>query len=335
MILITTPDYLPQIGGLTTATLHLEQVLKNLGKEYRLLHWKNSQELFNFKSENYQDIDLVINIHFLFSVVTKFKIEQTINFINGSEILFTSSNPFKKIFKLIKKQEYLRTLAKAKFNIALSSFSQELLADQGFRLDYSRDLIFHLCMPTDHSISSPTKTLESADWFFCCVARDVPHKNIDGAVKFCELVQKITGKKVHLTLMKTNGRHSNSIELSEAESLSNENVNKIYQRSHFNLLLSLEQRKLGYVEGFGLTVLEAALFGTPTVGLRQGGLVDSIHHDYTGWTIDEISESTVREWASIAQSKYHTIAQNALRHTIESHHLNNYQEFVEKLCLSK
>lgn len=335
MILITTPDYLPQIGGLTTATLHLEKVLKNLGKDYRLFHWKNTQELFHFKSENYQDIDLVINIHFLFSAITKFKVSQSINFINGSEILFTSPNPFKKIFKMIKKPEYLKTLSRAKYNVALSSFSQELLTSQGFTLDYSRDIIFHLCMPTELHNSDHQKNLDGVEWNFCCIARDVPHKNIDGAVKFCELVQKKTGKEVSLTLMKINGRTSSTIKLQEAASLSNEEVNKIYQRSHFNLLLSIEHRKLGFVEGFGLTVLEAALFGTPTIGMRQGGLIDSIHHDYTGWTMEELSEVSVGEWVEKIKNTYNQISQNALKHTVESHHLKNYQNFVEKLCLSK
>lgn len=334
MILITTPDYLPQIGGLTTATLCLEKVLKNLGKEYRLFHWKNTQELFQFQSKDYQDIELVINIHFLFSAITKFKIQNSINFINGSEILFTSSNPLKKIFKQFKKKEYLNVLSQSRFNVSLSEFSQSLLAAQGFSLNYSRDLIFHLCIPTDHH-QEIKKNLRSETWHFCCIARDVPHKNIDGAVKFCELVQKISGKKITLTLMKKNGRSSSVITLQEAANLSDETVNAVYKSSHFNLLLSKEHREQGFVEGFGLTVLEAALFNTPTIGLRQGGLVDSIHDGYTGWIIDEISETLVSSWVTCATTEYERVSSQALKHTLESHHLGNYQHFMEKLCQAK
>ena len=40
-------------------------------------------------------------------------------------------------------------------------------------------------------------------------------------------------------------------------------------------------------EGWGLTVVEAAGYGIPTLGFRVPGLVDSIQSGMTGWLIDE------------------------------------------------
>jgi hypothetical protein len=39
-------------------------------------------------------------------------------------------------------------------------------------------------------------------------------------------------------------------------------------------------------EGWGLTVMEAAALGVPTVAMRVPGLQDSVHHGETGWLCD-------------------------------------------------
>src|SRR5918996_2872948 len=41
-------------------------------------------------------------------------------------------------------------------------------------------------------------------------------------------------------------------------------------------------------EDFGLTPIEAAAFGVPTVALRFGGYLDTVHHDATGLLVDTL-----------------------------------------------
>ena len=48
MILITTSDYPPKLGGLSTFTINIEKVFKDLNVEYELFHWKNSEDLKEF-----------------------------------------------------------------------------------------------------------------------------------------------------------------------------------------------------------------------------------------------------------------------------------------------
>jgi len=43
------------------------------------------------------------------------------------------------------------------------------------------------------------------------------------------------------------------------------------------------------VEGFGLTILEAAACAKPTIGGRSGGIVDAIEDGLTGWLVDPTS----------------------------------------------
>lgn len=331
MILITTPDYLPQVGGLTTFTLNLEKCLKELNIEYKVFHWKSVNELFSLDLNQFKEITTVINVHFMFAAITKFKVSQSINFIHGSEILFYSPNWLKNIFKKIKKNEYLKVLEKSLYNIGVSQFSLDLLAKQGFSLNYSRDLVFHNCILTTDS-TFISKTINEETIKFCSICRDVPHKNIAGVIKFCEIFSDLTHKKVELFLAKKKHYSSTKIIIKEPKESSDSEITKIYQACHFNLLLSLDHSHLGNVEGFGLTILEAAKYGTPSIGLNFGGLKESIHDQETGWLVDDINRNEISKLVkNLNQESYATLSNTAYNHTIQSHSLNRFKEFLVKL----
>lgn len=99
LILLTTSDYFPKLGGLSTFTQNIETVLRELKLEYKLIHCKNYNEIQDISDDELSKCSLIINIHPQFSWFTGKYHEKMINFIHGSEILMTSPNVFKRIFK--------------------------------------------------------------------------------------------------------------------------------------------------------------------------------------------------------------------------------------------
>jgi glycosyltransferase involved in cell wall biosynthesis len=49
----------------------------------------------------------------------------------------------------------------------------------------------------------------------------------------------------------------------------------------------------GWVEGQGLTFIEAMLAGTPVIATASGGIVDAVHHEQTGLLVPEESPHAI------------------------------------------
>ena len=58
-----------------------------------------------------------------------------------------------------------------------------------------------------------------------------------------------------------------------------ENINEIYEKVDFNIVTS-------YHEGFGLTIIEAAAYGVPTLGYNDNGYEDMIKDNVNGYLVD-------------------------------------------------
>lgn len=91
----------------------------------------------------------------------------------------------------------------------------------------------------------------------------------------------------------------------------------IYEKSDFKLLLSLDHSECGFYEGFGLAVVEASKFGTPSVVLNTGGLPENVHHKKTGWVLESISKEEVEDF-------YKYIIENYSELSIACHEHNQY-----------
>jgi glycosyltransferase involved in cell wall biosynthesis len=288
VILITTSDYYPQIGGLTSFTSNIVQALKNINCEYELFHWKKYSEIESFDQKNLEKYHLIINIHPMFSWLSKTGHEKMINFIHGSEILMTSPNVIKRIVKNINKKKYFKRLESSRFNFFISEFTKNKIVSKGYNQDFSRDIVFHNCINT----SNARKKNDVLDDVvkLVCIARDVPHKNIEGAVRLAEILANISSKKVQLTLSPGVRIASNIVKVENLKDFSDEERSKTYAESDFNLLLSKDHSELGFFEGFGLTTMEAAIFGTPSIVLKTGGLPEAIHHEINGIVIDTVLE---------------------------------------------
>lgn len=334
MILLTTSDYLPLIGGLTTFTVNIENVLKDLNLEYELFHWKNYNDIKNYTQEDLKRFSLIINIHPQFSWISKTNQSNMINFIHGSEILMTSPNIIKKLYKRINRKHYFKRLQASRLNLFISEATLSKANEQGFKTNYARDLIFHNCINlTDAQyVKKEIKNVLS----FCCIVRNVPHKNLAGSLKFCELVAEMTGKYIELIVPKNSHLTSNKIKIVELTGISNEERDDAYRNSHYNLLLSLDHSKKGYFEGFGLTVLEAARFGTPSIVMNTGGLSEAVHNGDTGWVIEDVSASSVQKiFNRENESRYKQLTIDCYGHTLISHSLKEYEKLINLLLQEK
>ena len=311
---------------MATFTKNIAQVLSRISIPFEFVAYKNPNSP-QLASAFEREWDFVINIHFLANYYDSPKGAKVVNFIHGSEICLTSPNLIKHFYKRIFKHKFLDLLERAYLNVFISEFSQSVAQTQGLKLDYARDLIVHNGIDlVDVSTSRKLSSLSDERIIMSCIARDVPHKNIDGAVAFCEHFAKHTGKPVELVLPNGATRVSDSIAISYIGSADNER-DALYRRAHFNLLFSKDCKEKGFFEGFGLVVLEAATFYTPTIGLAAAGLNESIHDNFTGWLVDEISEGSVRELVEkITPRKYAEVSEQCYRHTLSSHSLEVYEQ---------
>lgn len=331
MILLTTPDYIPKLGGLTTFAVNVENVLKDLGIEYELFHWKDYHEVINYPQDKLDQFDYIINIHSGFHQYMKKSKSPVINFILGAEILFYSPNLIKRLVKKIMKGKSLNRLASARFNIFISNFTLQTLINKGLEPDYSRDLIFHPMIETKIN-KCIIKNLNEDVLKFICVARDVPHKNFSGALKFCEDFQEISGKKVEFITITNRVFKSDKIKVTSIVNSNNQDRDKLFSESHFNLLFSLDHSYKGFFEGFGQTVQEAACFATPSVVLNAGGLPESVHDNETGWVLPSLDKVEIKKWWNlINEESYQRISKECYDHTLESHGLHNWKNLFKKL----
>lgn len=316
--LVTTSDYFPQVGGLSTFCSNIEKSLTRNGIKYTLFHWKSSQCFKNVRSEKYTKI---IHVHpwgsFYFSLFNKTNIPY-INFYHGSEILFSSASLYKAAVKKIIKPWVIGSFEKAYRNIFISEFTMNKLADSGFKINFSKDYIFHNTIEQDSSIYIDLPLGNKI--VFTCVARDVPHKNLEGCKTFCEkLKEKFPDFQIELRLT-SSGYCSDEIEIIDISKSSNDQVRQHYMESHFNLLLSLDHSDRGHYEGFGLTCLEAANYGVPSLVSCFGGLPENVHHGLNGLVLNDKFEFDLSPFLNSSQDeRYRQLRLSTFEHNQSSH----------------
>ena len=296
--------------------------------DYKLFHWNNYKEIKNISKEELSKYDLIINIHPQFSWITKTDHERMINFIHGSEILMTSPSLLNRVYKRIMKQSFFNKTEKSYLNIFISEATLDKAKKHGFNVDYSRDLIMHNCINTTDALF--IKKEIKYKLVFTCIVRNVAHKNLLGSLKFCELVALVTSKEVELIVPKGSNLKSEKIKIRELTTVDNNERDEAYKASHYNLLLSEDHSHKGFFEGFGLTVLEAGRFGTPSIVFNAGGLPEAVHHGKTGWVIDNISNQAIKQiFNKENDPNYQQMAIECFSHTTKSHSLNEYSKLFQ------
>jgi glycosyltransferase involved in cell wall biosynthesis len=330
LILVTTSDYFPKLGGLSSFTENIVKVLKESALPFDLFHWKKYQDIQDYSHDELAKYSLIINIHPQFAWLSDSHHGKMINFVHGSEILMRSPNPVKHIFKRVQRKKYFSKIENCFLNIFISEATHLKAVVEGFKTDYSRDLILHNCIDTNSS--QFIKKDITGKLVFSCIVRNVPHKNLLGSVNFCEIVSDLTGQQVELLVPKNSQVTSDKIKIIELKSADDNERDNAYKAAHFNLLLSLDHSSRGFFEGFGLTVLEAAKFGTPSIVMNTGGLPEAVHQGETGWVIEEVSVDSVKTVLSkFDEVNYQKMAIECFKHTTHSHSLNEYSRLFEAI----
>jgi glycosyltransferase involved in cell wall biosynthesis len=325
VLLLTTPDYPPKWGGLTTHTLNVEKVLRALGVRYELFHWRSVGEIATYPREKLRSFDRILNIHSGFHMHMPAAHPRVINFINGAEILFYSPNPVKRFVKRALKHRGLGRISGAQKNIFISEFTFQTLQRQGHRPDYARDIVFPMCVETAHG-QFHQKEFDRDPLRFICVARDVPHKNFRGAIELCEEVQRRSRRPVELVTVTDKVFSSPTIAIRSHVNPDDGERDRLLADAHFNLLLSLDHSHRGFFEGFGQIVQEAGCLGTPSVVLNTGGLPESVHDGETGWVLPDAAPASVaRFWGGLTAQTYARVARRCFEHTMEAHGLENWK----------
>tara|TARA_R110000868_G_scaffold132381_8_gene343331 strand:- start:6115 stop:7110 length:996 start_codon:yes stop_codon:yes gene_type:complete len=323
-ISITTPDYPPnRLGGLATFSKTLVESLEHAGVKVNLTVWNKAHQVKSL------DQTLTVNIHswpILYN--SHQQCRDSVNFIHAAELLPYSKNILKRIVKKIIHARFLKRLQLAKRNIFISQYALDLACKYGYHSDVTRDIIFHNRINLKGA-EFINKTLNDDELTLCCFARDVPHKNILGTIKFAEDLATITNKKV--TLYCGNTKHSSSKIDLRSRSYSDEEREDIYKQSHLNLIFSLDHSKIGNIEGFGLTPLEAAKYGVPSLGLGNGGLPESIHHNFTGLILRDLNKNEIESTWNKLVKDYEQISRNAFDHVMSNHSHHDYAKLILEL----
>jgi len=339
-VLICTPDYPPRLGGLSTFTLNIEKVLKQLNIKFDLLVWSGSSEIRDFPKKEGHQYDYMIHIHGLsYQVLSQTKKYSNkavlhINFFHGSEVLFKGRNFLFTLLKKLMKPMALNQFEKSYANISISEFTLNKMQALGYKVSYDRDIIIHNGIDINAKAQFIPKSYDDDVLSFICMARDVPHKNAAGVKSLMEACSRSTYKKIRLY----SGFNLESNSFFEHENISgidNEKLQFLYGRCHFNLLLSLDHSSKGYYEGFGLTVLEAGQYGTPSIVSSFGGLPEACHNRITGWVL-ELNDLDMRQFfRKLTNKEYKDISQKAYLHTKKSHSLDIYSKVLSHLISDK
>lgn len=327
-VLLTTPDYPPKLGGLSTLTKSVERSLKRLGLSYDVFVWENLGALKKSESID-KEYPIVINIHFFGCHFLKRFGKKHINFLHGTEILFTSPNPVKSAIKKIFKPFFIKSLSQSHLNIFISSFTLDLTAKRGLEIAYDRDIVFPNCIDVTNQ-QYLNKSLNDDSLKVICVARDVPHKNISSALYFAEELGKKFKKEVTLYVTKELPSRP-LVSVVNIANISDQERDRLMEEAHFNLLLSLDHSNKGFVEGFGLTVLEAGKLGTPSVVSPYGGLPEACHHKKTGWVSKPTRKGFENLLNQINEENYQKIRKTCFDHTLNYHSEENYDSLFSSL----
>lgn len=326
--MLTTPDYPPQIGGLASFSQNLMGLLQQLGTSVELCIWPDQKD----KLLNLMEYDLLINVHCGIYKYIKWDTPKTINFIHGTEITFSDANYLKHWVKKLLKAKCYRYLNKSYLNLIISEYTANKLRKNGYNYSHARDIIFPNCINVDGSTFIAKEIKESIHVSF--LARDVPHKNSKGILNFCEEFQKSSQKKVILHTTCQSLIKSDQVDVISYTSLSPENVNEIYKKVHLNLLLSLDHSFKGHFEGFGLVVLEAGIWGVPSVVTTSGGQVEAVHDKMTGWHLKKIDSECIHKLWEDIKLNYSDICEQCYQHSINFHSNLNYKKLLRKIIQS-
>ena len=317
MFLIVTRNYPPDVGGIQILMGGLSKSLLNHGPVKVFAYEYQDSKTYDIKSSI--NIERIKGIK-LFRKYRKANLVN--NFINENnniraiiadhwkslELLKTEYLKKNKTFCLLHSKEInhdvgslinkrlIKSTNKANFIIANSNFTKELAIKVG--IDPTK---LHVIFPgIDEPKIIENKSKEEAKKIFgesfpkiITVARLDKRKGHDNILM---LIKNLKPKfpKIKYISIGFGNEEDNLIKLSKELSLENEatfmkNISETLKASlisEANLFLMPSRIEKKSVEGFGISFIEAASYGVPSIGGKDGGASDAINHNKTGLICD-------------------------------------------------
>lgn len=142
--------------------------------------------------------------------------------------------------------------------------------------------------PTTLDPSGPQDAVDKFDeGFFLCVARLQPYKNVDVVV---EAFRSLPGERLVVV-----GNGSQLAEMQDSAPFNVSFVGHVTDREIRWLYSNCQALISASYEDFGLTPVEAALYGKPSLLLRWGGFLDTMLEGVTGLFFDQPTPQKVEQ----------------------------------------
>ncbi len=344
MFLISTRNFPPEIGGIQNLMEGLSNALLNHGPVKVFADSYNNCEKYDENSK--------LNIHRVagFKIFKKYRKANLVkDFIKNNNIRAAFFDHWKSIENIdegvLKKtkslclihskeinhplgsvlnKRMLRSLSKTNFVIANSKFTKELV----IKLGLSEDKIKII----NPGCNYPIKILDESRKFAKTIYGESSPKLIT--------ISRLDGRKSHRNVLMTvknllpkfpklkyvsigDGEEKDNLNKLTIELGIEKNVNFIYRSSEQEKVALLEQSNLlimpsivfkKSIEGFGITFIEAASYGVPSIGGIFGGEADAILDGRTGYLCDGSDLNAIYETIlkSLKNDNYKTLGLNAL-----------------------
>ena len=312
MYLIVTRSYPPEIGGMQN---HLWGFSKELSKNFMIKVFADYIEGHKtFDEQSSFSIERVGGIKLL----RKYRKAQLINeFIKGNKIKGIIADHWKSL-ELIKsnKKKYclihgkeinhqkgtslnkrvLNVLNNVEKVIANSKYTKNLAIDIGV----NKDKIIIINPGIDHSEKLDTNSLDKVESLLkvktprlITVSRFDKRKNHEKVVMALRNLKQIYPDIVYICVGYGDEEENIKKLVKELDleaqvmffkDISNELKNALIAKSNIFVMPSFIHKKS--VEGFGIAYVEAAQYGIPSIGGKDGGAADAIEHEKTGLICD-------------------------------------------------
>lgn len=316
MIIITTRNFLPEIGGMQILMSDLANHLSKFDKVKVFAEVSKDSDIFD-KNQNYE----IIRIKG-FKFIRKFRKANHIQdfFLKNKSIEALVSDHWKSLEKISKNTchstcticlihgkeinhpigsplniRMLNSLAKSKYIIANSEFTKNLAIEKG--VDEKKLIIINPGTDINENENLDEnyaqKIFDNANPKIVTVCRLEKRKGLENTLlalknfqfKYQNFKFAIIGdgeEKENLKNQINNLNLSNNIIL--FQNMDSKLKNSLIKSADFFIMPSIQVGKS--VEGFGISFLEAAKYGTASIGGIQGGSSDIIKNEKTGLLCD-------------------------------------------------
>jgi hypothetical protein len=142
MILVTCANTKLPNENLAIFLAQVEELLSELQLKYEVFLWKDDVEITRFKQDKLLQYEMVINIHSQFCWQSGLKHPMTINYIHEDKVRDDFTKSRLGFLNKLWGNNY-SPIEKAQFNIFVSEETLKNSIQNGFSVNYSRDLIIN------------------------------------------------------------------------------------------------------------------------------------------------------------------------------------------------